>query len=214
MKKGSIWIIGGLLLLAAALGLTAYNYYDQNRAGIRTEAALVQLLPEIEEKLPDKPEKQSIDEMIELPALQEDVPYYILNPNMEMPKRQIDGIDYIGVLSVPDLGLELPVASEWSYEHLKAAPCRFSGSVYLSDMVVCAHNYMNHFGTLRNLTIGAQISFTDMDGNVFKYTVSEMETLQPTEVERMKTGDWDLTLFTCTVGGRTRLAVRCLAVEE
>ena len=36
-----------------------------------------------------------------------------------------------------------------------------------------------------------------------------METLMPTAVEEMESGDWDLTLFTCTVGGRTRVAVRC-----
>ncbi|MCQ2420568.1 MAG: sortase [Clostridia bacterium] len=146
--------------------------------------------------------------------MQTEVPDYVLNPNMDMPKQEIDGINYVGILSVPELGLELPVADEWSYANLKTAPCRFFGSAYRGNLVICAHNYLNHFGTLRNLTIGAQIAFTDMDGNMFRYTVAELETLLPTEVEQMKNGDWALTLFTCTVGGRTRLTVRCLAADN
>jgi len=41
-----------------------------------------------------------------------------------------------------------------------------------------------------------------------------VETLQPTAVEEMCSGDWDLTLFTCTLGGKFRVTVRCDRVEE
>lgn len=30
----------------------------------------------------------------------------------------------------------------------------------------------------------------------------------------MITGDWDLTLFTCTPGGQLRIAVRCIRAAE
>ena len=51
--------------------------------------------------------------------------------------------------------------------------------------------------------------FTDVDGNVYNYEVAELETLQPAAVDEMKSGEWDLTLFTCTIGGQTRVTVRC-----
>ena len=51
--------------------------------------------------------------------------------------------------------------------------------------------------------------FTDMDGNEFVYSVLEIETLTPYSVQQMTTGDWDLTLFTCTIGGTSRVTVRC-----
>ena len=54
---------------------------------------------------------------------------------------------------------------------------------------------------------------TDMDGNVFSYEVSSLETLSPYAVSDMTSGDWDLTLFTCTVGGQSRLAIRCDQAE-
>lgn len=43
------------------------------------------------------------------------LPDYMLCPDMEMPVKTIEGVDYIGILTIPALELELPVISEWSY---------------------------------------------------------------------------------------------------
>ena len=57
-----------------------------------------------------------------------------------------------------------------------------------------------------------------MDGREWDYTVSKVETLQPTQIEEMvgkaDGDDWDLTLFTCTPGGQLRIAVRCIRAAE
>ena len=52
--------------------------------------------------------------------------------------------------------------------------------------------------------------FTDVDGNIFRYTVADLEQLEGTDVKEMEAGDWDLTLFTCTLGGQYRVTVRCV----
>ena len=57
------------------------------------------------------------------------------------------------------------------------------------------------------------MAFTDVDGNVFAYNVAEIQILKPTAIEDMVSEDWDLSLFTCTLGGRTRLTVRCDRAE-
>lgn len=188
-RKGSGWIAAGLLLIAAALFLTGYNLWEQHRAGsaaAQTAAALVQQLPAAEA-----------------------IPDYLLTPEMEMPETTVDGVAYIGVLRIPALALELPVVSQWSYPALKQAPCRYSGSAYLDDLVICAHNYPSHFGQLSTLHTGDSVTFTDVDGNVFAYTVAGLENLSPTAIEDMESGGWALTLFTCTVGGQSRIALRC-----
>lgn len=195
MKKGTRCIGVGLLLIAAALFLTGYNLWDDHRAGEDANAALEQLVPLIE----DDP----------IPLDEIEYPDYILNPNMEMPVKNIDGADYIGVISIPAIDRELPVFSEWNYTNLKTAPCRYVGSAYLDNMVICAHNYHIHFGSLKYLSYGDTVTFTDIDGNVFIYKVIEVEILQPTAIEEMTTSDCDLTLFTCTIGGATRVTVRC-----
>ena len=115
--------------------------------------------------------------------------------------------------SLPAISLELPVIDQWSYESLRLAPCRYSGSAYTHNLVILGHNYAGHFRELKKLQPGDAVTFTDMDGNVFSYEVMALETLAPTAVEEMTEGDWDLTLFTCTVGGTTRLAVRCEALD-
>jgi sortase A len=48
-----------------------------------------------------------------------------------------------------------------------------------------------------------------MNGNVYVYTVEEMEVIPGTGTEEMISAEWDLTLFTCTYGGWDRYTVRC-----
>ena len=194
--KGKGLIFTGLLLIAAALFLTGYNLFDQMRA----QRSAAQAAAQLAERLPQ--------------TTQTDVPDYLLTPEMEMPVETIDGVDYVGVLRIPALALELPVINQWSYPLLKIAPCRYSGSAYQNNLVLCAHNYASHFGNLKNLHIGAAVTFTDMDGNLFTYQVAELETLPPQAAEEMENGDWDLTLFTCTVGGQSRVTVRCTAEQS
>ena len=195
-RKGKGLIFTGLLLIAAALFLTGYNLFDQMRA----QRSAAQAAAQLAERLPQ--------------TTQTDVPDYLLTPEMEMPVETIDGVDYVGVLRIPALALELPVISQWSYPLLKIAPCRYSGSAYQNNLVLCAHNYASHFGNLKNLHIGDAVTCTDMDGNLFTYQVAELETLPPQATEEMENGDWDLTLCTCTVGGQSRVTVRCTAAQS
>ena len=120
-----------------------------------------------------------------------------------------EGNAYIGTLEIPALGISLPVMSEWSYPKLRIAPCRYSGSVYQDNLVIAAHNYSRHFGKIGSLIDGDQILFTDVDGNHFLYEVAEIQILESTDVEKMLDEQWDLNLFTCTLGGKTRMTVRC-----
>ena len=124
--------------------------------------------------------------------------------------EEIDGNSYIGFLSIPALGLELPVMSDWSDSQLKISPCRYSGSAATNDLVIAAHNYRQHFANIKNLSVGDEVYFTDMNGLGYLYEVSELDTLASTAVEEMTSGDYDLTLFTCTYGGRSRMTVRCM----
>ena len=132
-----------------------------------------------------------------------------LIPDMDMPVKTVDGQDYVGVIILHELGLELPVMGDWDYAKLKKAPCHYFGSTYRDDMVIMAHNYRSQFGRIRRLKAGNRITFTDMDGNAFHYRVNAVEVLSSYEVEKVTNGEWDLTLFTCTLGGQNRIVVRC-----
>lgn len=193
----------GLLMISAAVFWASYNTALQRRAGEATEEILTQLYRQI----PKTVSLQEPDPMLE-PDLS-DQPDYLINPEMPMPVCEINGVLYIGYLTIPDLSLDLSVASEWDYPTLELSPCRYSGSAYLDNLVISAHNYGTHFGYIHTLLPGCPVYFTDMDGNVFMYRVALVEILQPNDTQQMIESDFPLTLFTCTTGGRYRVTVRC-----
>ncbi len=208
--KINIFMMMGLLLVAAALLLVGYNLYDEKRAG----DAAVGALSELEKKQVQAPDVElptnSLGEYnLDLIDDETEVPDYILNPDMDMPLASIEGQDYIGTISFPNLYKKLPVISSWDYDKMKLAPCVYSGTPYKDNLILIAHNYETHFGDLDNLSLDDELSLTDMDGNVFNYSVVEKEILEPDAIEQLASGDWDLTLITCTISGQTRLAVRC-----
>ena len=205
----------GLLLIAAALFLVSYNLYDE----LRAEQAAKQAATQLDAYLPAEAAPEAPTDPVEDqdPLVRDErtvIPDYVLSPNMEMPVETINGIDFIGVLRIPALELELPIISEWNYPNLKSAPCRYSGSAYLNNLIICGHNYTSYFGNLKNLCEGDIATFTDMDGNVFTYKMVERETLLPTSIDAMESGEWDLTLFTWTVGGQSRMTIRFELEEE
>ena len=120
----------------------------------------------------------------------------------------IKGYDFIGYISIPSLRLNLPVMSEWSYDNLNLSPCRYSGSPLTDDFVIAAHNYSSHFGFISNLSFGDTVSFIDVRGKQIDYKVELIDTLSPTAVADMTSGEYDLTLFTCTYSGEARVTVR------
>ena len=218
-KKGTFFITIGLLLLAAALLLTMYNVWDSNRAGVaaqETVQSLKTMLPSPGETASEPTEENSAQETAipteeAAPPEQTQPPAPL--PEGEMPTVELNGYDYIGVLEVASLELSLPVMDQWDYERLKISPCRFAGNVYEDNLVICGHNYSQHFQPLKYVPVGTQVQFTDAVGNVFRYAVSSFDTVGPNDVERMISGDWDLTLFTCNVSGQTRCAIRCDRIE-
>ena len=165
----------------------------------------------------DQSQKQILAQYIQENTRQQDtslvqIPDYQLHPEMDMPEVQLPGLEEagcIGILEIPSINLRLPVLSTWSYALLKKAPCRYAGSVYLDNMVIAAHNSKAHFKKLSNLQEGDIITFMDAVGNEFTYSVAGIEILQPEEVDDMTSGQWPLTLFTCTYGGAGRVTVRC-----
>ena len=199
-KAGKLLMTIGLLLIAAAFLLMVYNIWESKKAENMSEEILNQI-------------KDGQDENVSSDDADEK-PLYEIYPDMEMPVLTIDGVDYIGILTVPSLGLELPVAGNWSYPNLRRSPCRYKGSAYSNDMIIAGHNYSRHFGGLKYLAIGEEISFRDVDGHIFQYQVDDIETIPGTAVEDMHAGEWDMTLFTCTYGGKSRVTIRCRKLEN
>ena len=117
--------------------------------------------------------------------------------------------DYLGYLTIPSLGLELPVWNEWSEGRMKTAPCRQFGNKETDDLVIAGHNYKAHFAKLKTLVPGDSLSITDMDASVVNYEVKKTEIVDPAEAAYVKDSGYDLVLYTCTPGGKQRQVIFC-----
>lgn len=210
-RLGRFFTGAGLILVASAVLLLMYNLWDSRRAEESQEEILAEYLSENKKasEVPSDPDGEAADS--------QDIPDYMLDPDMEMPEftlSSLGDISCIGILEIPALDLQLPVISEWSYPALRLAPCRYTGSAYKGDLVIAAHNYQSHFGRLKTLSTGSEVIFIDAVGNRFVYQVAVIEALTPWSVEDMTSGEWPLSLFTCTLDSQNRVTVRCEYSEQ
>ncbi|MGM9946814.1 sortase [Floccifex sp.] len=194
--KGRIWIRIGLLCIVIALLLSSYNLYHTWNACIQSQSAVNEIIPSLEYE----------------PLVQGEIEDYILNPDMDLPKKEINGNIYVGIIQIPALHLELPVLSECNDSNLNIAPCRYTGTCYKNNFIIGAHNSYYHFGNIKNLNQGDTITFIDMKDRKFEYQVAGIEILMPNQGVELESGDWDLSLFTCTWAGYSRVIVRCMKV--
>jgi len=118
--------------------------------------------------------------------------------------------DAIGILTIPKLGLELPVLSDCNESLLEVSVCRYLGKVEKKPegLVIAGHNSNTCFKRLPKIEVGDEVCFTTIEGIEYNYTVSQIKDISKDESQELEQG-WDLTLFTCTPDGEKRVLVRC-----
>lgn len=202
-KAGIVFIALGAVLILSALLLLLYNRHEADLAGKEAEI----LLSDVEAAIGGQTSSDGPTDPTEETETEPTLP-------PELPVVHLNGYDYVGYVEIPALELKLPVMATWDYDLLQVAPCRQFGSSRTDDLVIAAHNYVTHFGYLKKLIPGDTVIFTDMDGIVNTYAVEKTETLDPTSVDAVKNSGCDLVLYTCTIGGKTRVCVFCNRVPE
>lgn len=132
----------------------------------------------------------------------------------EEPVFWLDKNGYLGILSIPSLELRLPVMADYEESLLKLAPCRYRGTVEGGDLIIAGHNYRKQFSPIRHIQIGAEVIFTDAASRDIFYQVKQIDVVDGIAVADMVSGEWDMTLFTCTLNHVARVAVRCVRAEK
>lgn len=185
----------GLMLVLCGLGMHLAQQQEDISAG---QTATV-LLQQLENKAP------AVDV---LPGTESAVP-----ADPVLPEKKYMGYTLLGSISVPSVGIQLPILDQWSEEMLKVAPCRYAGSISGGDMIIMGHNYKSHFNPLHKVEVGAEVEIKNTIGKVFRYRIAKIEFLHRTEGEKLPTDEYPLTVFTCRPGGLERIILRCEAVE-
>ena len=189
LSPGKILIIIGVFFILSAILIITVNTLTAVRAGNLAE----EILSEMNSSMRAEPSKTG--------------------GKKGESVMNIRGNDYVGVLIFPSLALSLPIMEDWSEDNSKVSPCKYSGSPQSGDFIIAGHNYKKHFGSLKKIAYDDTIWFADVSGLTYIYKVRAIEDLYPYQTDELKSGEWDLTLFTCTDSGKTRLTVRCKLIE-
>ena len=205
-KLGICCIVLGVVCLLGAVGLVVYNRWEEQNAEQFSQTLLQDVQTQMEAIKP-APELPVVPPTQDLPEEEPEI-----TPK-EMATIPVDGYSCLGILSIPVLEIELPVLTDWSYTKLKKAPCHYYGSYYEGNFVIAAHNYKSHFGRLSELQPGDIVLFTDAQGVQHSYRVVLLETLPKEATLEMITSGFDLSLYTCTPGGASRVTVRCNRIQ-
>lgn len=193
--RRKLFLLGGLLL-AAALLFAGHNVWTARRAADAARTALAALEQRIgpAERTPDAAPKEAAAGA---------------SAGAEADALEVGGQFYIGILALPTLELSLPVLRDCGDALLRTAPGRYSGSAAQNDLILAGHNYVGHFGRLDRLRAGDAVRFTDVNARQTDYTVTELLRIGADDAALLAQGEWDLTLFTCTLDGLERIVVRC-----
>jgi len=190
-KSGRILVILGILCIIVSAAVYFRNEGIQQYAEIKSK----QVVEEIQRQQADT----------EISTARQEGNAEISQP---MPVVMIDGLSYIGTLRIPDIKVEVPVMVEWSVSNGRVAACRYIGSPETNDIIIAGHNYRSIFGNLYRLKLNAKAIFEDVNGQKFQYQLMNTEIIDGNDRAKMVAGEWDLTLFTCTNNGVSRITLR------
>lgn len=124
-----------------------------------------------------------------------------------MPILSIEGTDFVGILEMPKFRSTLPVCADWA--RLFNQPCRFSGNIYDKTMQIGLTSQKGQYDFYRDITVGDTVLFTDMEGNRYTYTVTNLRYEKHINQETLNRENAALTLFVKNVYSFEYIIVYC-----
>ena len=182
----SICLLAGAVMMAAALVTLVFwqwNIHASTKAAVEHVHTLRTLIPEPQGAMPEARRDNS------------------------MPVLSLEGEDYIGILEIPAFGSALPVGAHWG--NSSRYPCRFSGSVYDRPVRPGAPPPAGQYAFYREISVGDSLYFTDMTGNRYSYTVTDIRYAKHAAQETLESREADLMLFIQNVYAFEYIQIYC-----
>lgn len=166
-----VFIATGLILILSSIIIFAYDFVNYRK----TDKNLPEITEKIERLLPNKREA-----------------FVSKRSDYTMPSVEIDGYDFVGLIEVQNYSVKLPIYSIYDSVHM---PAVYSGSAYDGSLVICGKYADGQFNFADKLEVGEQLTFTDLYGQIFRYTVKRITHSDSLSEEKLQTDNDDLTLF-------------------
>lgn len=216
-----------VFLICLLFSYYIYAEYDRNKS----EEVSKEILAEIKEQVDTTVKKDENDKIVvilEVPGTQEDNEDKTENQNNNQTKTNNtkidtktytskDGVKYTTetILKIPKINIEYPVLSATSDALLFVSLNKYWGPQpnEVGNYCIVGHYYENGkmFGKLHKLKNGDKAELTDLSGNTLTYQVYNKYVVEPTDTRctsQLTDGRKELTLITCTNGGKQRLVVK------
>ncbi len=214
-----------VFLICLLFSYYIYAEYDRNKS----EQVSREILEQIKYQVDDTVKKEENDRIVVIleVANQEDKNQ---ENNVKQNESKIDtktytskdGIEYTteAILKIPCINIEYPVLSKTSPELLFVSLNKYHPKDLMPNEVgnycIVGHYYENGkmFGKLHKLKNGDTAELTDLTGRTITYQVYDKYVVQPTDTScTSQLTAWnmqkrELTLITCTNGGKQRLVVK------
>lgn len=183
-----ICVVLGIAIVIGAAGFLLHRRIDQSSTAQKANS----ILPKVLERMP-----QIVDRVPEERG------------ENRMPSLQIDGINVILVLEFSRYARQLPVLSGWDADLASVVPCRFTGSIYDSSIIIGAGDRQGQLDFANQLEVGEKLTLTDMEGGRYSYQVMAIQHAQHATLEKLQEGEYDLTLFVKDSKSGAYLLIRC-----
>lgn len=185
-----ILIVIGVCLLAAAIILLfawQWNIHTSEQKAKEYINVIRELIPEPQGAVPEERSDNS------------------------MSVLSIDGADFVGIIEMPRYESALPVGADWG--NLTKYPRRFDGSIYNGTLQIGATTQKGQYDFYRDISVGDSVFFTDMEGNRFSYTVTDIRYEKNADQSTLQCKDTSLTLFVKNVYAFEYVIIYCDVVH-
>ena len=124
-----------------------------------------------------------------------------------MAVLSLEGTDFIGILEMPKYGSSLPVCAQWG--QADTFPSRLRGSAYDRTLQIGATSQAGQYDFYREISVGDDLFFTDVEGNRFSYTVADIRYESTADQSTLTSRPADLVLFIQNVYGLDYILLFC-----
>ena len=187
-KFSILCVVLGLALMLSSLAIWAVSAVSAEQANKNARVILEQAIVMMPQATDQVPEERG---------------------NNAMAAMEIDGVNIAGVLEVEKYGAELPLAASWDKGLVSSMPCRFTGSIYDSSLIIGAVDSEGQFSFASQMNVNDTIVLTDMEGGRYTYRVETIQHAKHATRNKLQQGDYALTIFVKDSRNSQYLLIRC-----